>query len=34
MLIFMTSGRANQKLILSVWSDRPEGFTSRQFSPI
>ena len=24
MLIFMMSGRANQKLILSVWSGRPE----------
>jgi len=29
MLIFIMSGRANQKLILSVWSDRPERVSSR-----
>ena len=28
MLIFMMSGRANQKLILSVWNDRPGRVSS------
>ena len=32
MLIFMMSGRANQKLSLSVWGDRPERVSKRQFN--